>query len=114
LPETEDRVRILAPFDPVVWDRPRFELFWGWEYRFEAYTPPARRKFGYYALPLLWRDDVIGWANAALTGGTLQVTAGFVRARPRARAFRRALESEIAALAHGLGAVDFALTETFP
>ena len=51
-----DGVRLLAPFDPVVWDRRRFELFWGWAYRFEAYTPAAKRKLGYYALPLLWRD----------------------------------------------------------
>jgi uncharacterized protein YcaQ len=51
-------VRLLAPFDPVVWDRTRFELFWGWAYRFEAYTPPRLRKLGYYALPLLWRDKV--------------------------------------------------------
>lgn len=35
-------VRLFAPFDPVVWDRHRFELFWGWAYRFEAYTPAAR------------------------------------------------------------------------
>ena len=46
-----DTVRLLAPFDPVVWDRRRFELFWGWAYRFEAYTPAARRQRGYYALP---------------------------------------------------------------
>ncbi len=36
-------VRFLAPFDPVVWDRRRFELLWGWAYRFEAYTPAPRR-----------------------------------------------------------------------
>jgi len=42
-----DAVRLLAPFDPVVWDRRRFELLWGWAYRFEAYTPPAQRKLGY-------------------------------------------------------------------
>ena len=64
----EDRVRFLAPFDPLVWDRRRFELFWGWPYRFEAYTPPAKRKLGYYALPLLWRAEVIGWVNAAKRG----------------------------------------------
>lgn len=52
----DERVRLLAPFDPLVWDRRRFELLWGWPYRFEAYTPPAKRKLGYYALPLLWRD----------------------------------------------------------
>ena len=52
----QDTVRLLTPFDPVVWDRRRFELLWGWVYRFEAYTPPSKRKRGYYALPLLWRD----------------------------------------------------------
>ncbi len=62
-------VRLLSPFDPLVHDRRRFELFWGWAYRFEAYTPPEKRKLGYYALPLLWRDRVIGWANLALKAG---------------------------------------------
>ena len=109
LPESDDRVALLAPFDPVVWDRPRFELFWGWDYRFEAYTPPAKRKFGYYALPLLWRDEVIGWANAALVDRTLDVTTGFVNARPRDAAFRRALDSEVAALATAVGAASFAI-----
>ena len=42
-----DGVRLLAPFDPVVWDGRRFELLWGWAYRFEAYTPISRRKLGY-------------------------------------------------------------------
>jgi uncharacterized protein YcaQ len=107
--EYEDRVALLAPFDPVVWDRHRFECFWGWDYRFEAYTPPAKRRFGYYALPLLWRNDVIGWANAASVGGTLDVSVGFAKARPRGAAFRRALEAEVAALATAVGAADFAI-----
>jgi uncharacterized protein YcaQ len=55
-----DTVHLVAPFDPVVWDRRRFELFWGWSYRFEACTPANRRTRGYYALPLLWRDRAIG------------------------------------------------------
>ena len=77
------RVRFLAPFDPVVWDRRRFERFWGWEYRLEAYTPPAKRKFGYYALPLLWRDDVIGWVNAQARDGSLHRRARLSCARRR-------------------------------
>ena len=68
------RVRLLAPFDPVVWDRRRFELLWGWAYRFEAYTPAAKRKLGYYALPLLWRDEVIGWANVSARDGDIKWT----------------------------------------
>ena len=78
-----DAVRLLAPFDPVVWDRRRFELLWGWAYRFEAYTPVSKRKLGYYALPLLWRDRVIGWGNLSVTDGELQ---GGLRLRRRPRA----------------------------
>src|ERR1700730_11685585 len=50
--DAPDAVRLLTPFDPVVWDRDRFELLWGWMYRFEAYTPAPKRKLGYYAMPL--------------------------------------------------------------
>ncbi|MBI3714651.1 MAG: YcaQ family DNA glycosylase [Betaproteobacteria bacterium] len=91
----EDRVRLLAPFDPVVWDRRRFEHLWGWAYRFEAYTPPAKRKLGYYALPLLWRDQVIGWANATVADGRLDVQCGYVNKKPREAAFRVSLDAEI-------------------
>ncbi|MDQ6618228.1 MAG: winged helix DNA-binding domain-containing protein, partial [Pseudomonadota bacterium] len=77
----KDRVYLLAPFDPVVWDRMRFELFWRWPYRFEAYTPVHKRKLGYYALPLLWRDEVIGWANAVLEGHDLIIDARYVAGR---------------------------------
>jgi uncharacterized protein YcaQ len=102
--EPHDDIRLLAPFDPIVWDRRRFELFWGWAYRFEAYTPPAKRRLGYYALPLLWRDAVIGWANAALVGGALEVETGFVGKRPRDAAFRRELDAEIQRMSAFLGA----------
>jgi uncharacterized protein YcaQ len=93
-----ERVRFLAPFDPLIWDRRRFEHFWGWAYRFEAYTPVARRIRGYYAMPLLWRDAVIGWANAAVENGGLKVDVGFVGKRPQEAAFKNALEDEIGAL----------------
>jgi uncharacterized protein YcaQ len=102
--EADDAVRLLAPFDPLVWDRKRFEQLWGWAYRFEAYTPPAKRRLGYYALPLLWRDAVIGWANAALVGGALEVETGFVGKRPRDAAFRRELDAEIHRMSAFLGA----------
>ena len=88
-------VRLLTPFDPVVWDRDRFELFWGWEYRFEAYTPAAKRKRGYYALPLLWRDRVIGWGNLSVKNGELESELGYVRSPPRDRAFKRELGAEL-------------------
>jgi uncharacterized protein YcaQ len=93
---SHDKVRLLAPFDPVVWDRARFELLWGWIYRFEAYTPLAKRKRGYYALPLLWRDHVIGWANLSAKNGELHAEFGYVDSRPpRDRLFRRQLQIEL-------------------
>ncbi|MBD9369250.1 crosslink repair DNA glycosylase YcaQ family protein [Xanthomonas sp. XNM01] len=88
-------VRLLAPFDPVVWDRRRFTLLWGWTYRFEAYTPAAKRVFGYYALPMLWHEQVIGWANVSLVDGRLQPTFGYVAGEPKDAAFKVALDEEL-------------------
>lgn len=94
--EASDAVRLLAPFDPVVWDRRRFEAFWGWAYRFEAYTPAPRRVRGYYALPLLWREQVIGWGNVSARAGVFEAHIGYVSGcAPRAAAFRRALDEEL-------------------
>jgi uncharacterized protein YcaQ len=93
---TQDVVRILAPFDPVVHDRDRFELLWNWTYRFEAYTPVAKRKLGYYAMPLLWRDRVIGWANLSIKNNALDYSLGFIDGTsPSDRKFKRALEAEL-------------------
>jgi uncharacterized protein YcaQ len=91
----DDQVRLLAPFDPVVWDRRRFELFWGWAYRFEAYTPAPQRVRGYYALPLLWQGQVIGWGNLSWREGALQAELGYVTGKPPRGAFRAALDDEL-------------------
>ena len=99
-----DLVRLLAPFDPVVHDRARFERLWGWTYRFEAYTPAAQRKRGYYALPLLWRDDMIGWANLKFTNGTLDVETGYVASRPASKLYDRAFDAEVARFETFIGA----------
>ncbi len=105
-------VRCLAPFDPIVWDRARFEHLWGWAYRFEAYTPVKKRVRGYYAMPMLWGTEFVGWANvgvprqsreAAKAGArALDVDVGFVDKRPRDREFGRELDVEIARLAEFL------------
>jgi uncharacterized protein YcaQ len=87
------RVRFLAPFDPVVWDRRRFGQVWGWEYRFEAYTPATERVLGYYAMPLLWRDRVIGWANCAGAGSHVEV--GYLDRAPAGTTYAKALDAEI-------------------
>jgi uncharacterized protein YcaQ len=124
--EAPRRVRFLAPFDPLVWDRERFAFLWGWDYRFEAYTPAEKRVRGYYAMPLLWGDRVIGWANVSITrgvkgkatkggsakgdiakgdktSGKLNVELGFVEKAPRERAFRSEVDAEIARMEAFLG-----------
>jgi uncharacterized protein len=94
---TDDDVRLLTPFDPIVWDRRRFKMFWDWDYRFEAYTPAPKRKLGYYALPLLWRDRVVGWGNLAVTDGLLRATFGYVSgAPPHEPQFPDQLDAELA------------------
>ena len=99
----DEQVRLLAPFDPIVWDRRRFELLWGWTYRFEAYTPAPKRTLGYYALPLLWRDAVIGWANASVRDGRLAVASRFVGSAPAEPQFREELKRERERLIEFLG-----------
>ncbi|HEY6893067.1 MAG TPA: crosslink repair DNA glycosylase YcaQ family protein, partial [Rhodanobacteraceae bacterium] len=105
LARIDDEVRMLAPFDPIVWDRARFERFWGWAYRFEAYTPVRKRKLGYYALPLLWRATMVGWANVTLENDVLDCDIGYVAGRPpSARSFKSALDREVARMRAFLGA----------
>ncbi|PWT89884.1 MAG: cytoplasmic protein [Blastocatellia bacterium] len=99
----EDRVLLLAPFDPLVHDRTRFELLWGWTYRFEAYTPVHKRERGYYAMPMLWRDSVIGWANLALTNGKLNADFGYIKGKPREKLFRTELDVELDRIREFLG-----------
>jgi uncharacterized protein YcaQ len=97
-------VRVLAPFDPIVWDRRRFELLWGWPYRFEAYTPAGKRRFGYYAMPLLWRAKVIGWANVSVVAGTLRPELGYLAGpAPRERDYKRELDAELHRIRRFLG-----------
>ncbi len=51
---------LLSPFDPVVWDRARLLDLWDVHYRIEVYTPVARRRYGYYSLPILHRGRIVG------------------------------------------------------
>lgn len=102
--KTDDQsLRLLAPFDPVVWDRRRFEAFWGWAYRFEAYTPAGKRKMGHYALPMLWREQVIGWCNLAVRDARLAVEPGFVGARPTDAMFAAVFDAELQRMSEFLG-----------
>jgi hypothetical protein len=91
----EPKLRFLTPFDPVVWDRRRFRLFWDWEYKLEAYVPAHKRRMGHYAMPMLWGEQMIGWANLSVVHGRLHHRLGFVHSRPRGRAFQLALDEAL-------------------
>ena len=52
-------VHILSPFDPLLIQRKRTHLFFGYEHRFEAYVPKEKRSFGYFALPVLVGDEIV-------------------------------------------------------
>ena len=93
--EVERRLRFLTPFDPVVWDRRRFTLFWGWEYKLEAYVPAPQRRMGHYAMPMLWGEQVVGWANLKVIDGRLRHELGFAGPRPSGRAFTLAVDEAL-------------------
>jgi uncharacterized protein len=68
---------LLSPFDPIVWDRARASELFGFEYKIEVYTPAARRRYGYYSLPILHHGALVGRldAKAHRKQGTFEVKA---------------------------------------
>lgn len=110
LPEPPAGLRLLAPFDPVIRDRARCLRRFGFDYRFEAFTPSAARKYGYYVLPILEGDALVGRLSPQLdrTAGALHVLGlwwepGAARGRG-ARARLRALGEAVEQLARFVGA----------
>lgn len=98
------RTALLSPFDRLVYDRDRAQELFGFEYVLEMYKPAAKRRWGYFALPVLHHDRLVGKLDAKTDrkAGTLTVHAlhGDVRFTRRMRAD---VEAEIDALAYWLG-----------
>jgi uncharacterized protein YcaQ len=60
IPRRIETAALLSPFDPVVWERERTERMFGFHYRIEIYTPAPQRIYGYYTLPALVDEQIVG------------------------------------------------------
>lgn len=112
LPRRIDACALLSPFDPVCWNRDRSERLFGFHYRIEIYTPAPKRVYGYYVLPVLWGDSLVGRLDmkADRAAGVLRVPGAFAEPGVPVDEVAHDLAGELVAMAGwlGLGAVDVA------
>jgi uncharacterized protein YcaQ len=98
IPEAaEPLVHILSPFDPVVIQRARLKLFFGYDHIFEAYVTKAKRQFGYFTLPVLVGEDVVALLDLKTdrAAGKLLVQAWHWLEAGRPRAHKKLIEEEL-------------------
>lgn len=105
LPRRGTARALVAPFDPLVWERDRTLRLFGFRYRIEIYTPAARREHGYYVLPFLMGERLRARVDlkADRGGGTLLVLAAHLEPGERTGPVAAALLAELRALAAWLG-----------
>jgi uncharacterized protein YcaQ len=115
VPRRLDARALLTPFDPVVWERSRAARLYGFDYRIEIYTPPAKRVFGYYVLPFLLGDTLAGRvdlkADRARGVPTLHVKGAYGEPGCDPIAVAAGLAVELADLALWLGLRDVLVDE---
>jgi uncharacterized protein YcaQ len=100
-PQQINRSALLAPFDPVVWFRPRAARLFDFEYRLEIFVPKAERRWGYYVLPFLHGDRIVARVDlrADRAAKKLVVAAAYLEPGAEAEATAAALAAELETLA---------------
>jgi uncharacterized protein len=109
--------RLLSPFDNLICDRTRTESLFDFNFRIEIYVPAHKRKYGYYVLPILHGDRIIGRMSPAYDRATQVLTIERIFAEPsasRAPAVARAIRAEIEQLGAFLGATSIKIGTTPP
>lgn len=108
-----DECRILCPFDPVIRDRHRLARRFDFEYRFEAFTPAAKRRYGYYTMPILHGDRFTGRIDPKFDrdAGELRVRGPWWEPGHGGRADRRRLDRALDRLVGWLGADGWSFTK---
>jgi hypothetical protein len=102
---------LLAPFDPLIWERDRTERIFGFFYRIEIYTPVAKRKHGYYVLPFLLGDQLVGRIDlkSDRANSKLLVPAAHIEPGVEARNVAGPMREELRLMADWLGLEGLAL-----
>jgi uncharacterized protein len=105
VPRRVQACALLSPFDPVCWHRDRNERLFGFHYRIEIYTPAPKRIYGYYVLPVLWGDSLVGRLDmkADRQGGVLRVQGAFAEPGVPIDDIAHDLAGELIAMAEWLG-----------
>ena len=102
--ELEGRTALLSPFDRLIHDRVRAEQLFDYEYTLEMYKPAAKRRWGYYALPILHQDRLVGKLDAAADRKASVLRVAAIHEDVRfTRATTKAVRAEIEDLAAWLG-----------
>ncbi len=107
LPEPSERTRLLCPFDPILRDRTRALRRFGFDYRFEAFVPEPKRQYGYFVMPILEGDRLVGRLDPKLhrDRGLLEVKGlWWEQGIQETKARRRGLEEALERLAAFVGA----------
>ena len=107
-----DLAALLSPFDSLIWERQRTERLFDFHFRLEIYTPVHKRKHGYYVLPLLVGERVVGRVDlkSERSSGVLQVKGGSVEPGVAVRSVLEPLAQRLAELAQWLGLERYAVT----